>query len=278
MAKGKQAAKKKSGKADKAATAAEMRELEAKAKEEKTLEHVTIIESKRPLEEILKDRVEILPNHLGLKLAEDTPLEENLRILDWTTTLSNHVGFMIGDVLNFGKHKFGEMYTVALNQTGRALSTLKGYAEAARRIPPEKRVASLSFTLHREILRLPDEKVESVLKQVGAKADKGEAPTTSELRAKLKELAPRKPKRAVSGKAKPRKGRPELPVYEPTPDEQQRLDDAELAIDEAAETLKSGKVFAVLARLSNKDKKRWLDKLHGFVVFYNNLDKATGNY
>src|SRR5437660_4379553 len=80
---------------------------------------VVIPESTRPIKEILRERVKILPGHIGIKLADDTPIEESLRVLDWTTTLADHVGFMIGDVLNFGEAKWGEKYTQALAQTGR---------------------------------------------------------------------------------------------------------------------------------------------------------------
>jgi len=80
---------------------------------------------------------------------------------------------MIGDVVNFGTAKWGEKYTAALNQTGRAYSTLRQYSEVARRIPPKQRVAALTFTHHREILRIgSDEKIATVLKEVGAQAEK----------------------------------------------------------------------------------------------------------
>src|SRR5262249_35971098 len=99
---------KKSKKADnaklaKGAAKIKKAQKEAKKAEEKPApEPVEIPESTRPLEEIVRDRVTVLPGNIGLKLADDTPIEESLRILDWTTALSDHVGFMIGDVLNFG--------------------------------------------------------------------------------------------------------------------------------------------------------------------------------
>src|SRR5207245_7666187 len=83
------------------------------------VEPVVIPESTKPIQDILDKRVKIFPGHTGLKLADDTPIEETLRILDWTTQMSDHVGFMIGDVINFGEAQWGEKYTAALNQTGR---------------------------------------------------------------------------------------------------------------------------------------------------------------
>jgi len=164
---------------------------------------------------------------------------------------------MIGDVINFGNAKWGEKYKAALNQTGRARSTLKNYAWVARNIPPNKRVAALSFTHHWEILRIGDNtKVKEVLKEVGAQAEKGHAPSTKELRYKVQKLAPRKvkkPKRITSGKGK-KKSKPEPPPYEPSADEQSKLDAAEEALTEANDAIKSGGVVKILCKLDNKEK------------------------
>ena len=153
---------------------------------------------------------------------------------------------MIGDVINFGNAKWGEKYKAALNQTGRARSTLKNYAWVARNIPPNKRVAALSFTHHWEILRIGDNtKVKEVLKEVGAQAEKGHAPSTKELRYKVQKLAPRKVKK---------KSKPEPPPYEPSADEQSKLDAAEEALTEANDAIKSGGVVKILCKLDNKEK------------------------
>lgn len=281
MAKTKKAAK--GGKSDKAKLAAgaeEIRKAQKQAKTEAPPEPVVIPESTRPIQEIINERVTVLPGHIGLKLADATPIEESLRILDWTTTLSDHVGFMIGDVLNFGSSKWGDKYKAALNQTGRAQSTLWGYSEAARRIPAEDRVASLTFTHHREILRIGnDEKIKTVLKKVGEQADKGVAPTIKELRIKVQKLTPRKkkaPKKVTSGKGKKGKQKPEPPPYEPSADEQSKMDVAEAALGEANEAIKSGGVFKIVGKCDNKEKRRWLSMIEPLVTMYNNLDKITG--
>ncbi|SRR6266478_42093 len=272
-------------KAKLAAGAAKIRKLEKAKKGGKKadppkVEPVVIPESTRPIEEIIKERVTVLPGSIGLKIADNTPIEESLRVLDWTTTLSNHVGFMIGDVLNFGMAKFGEKYKAALNQTGRAYSTLAGYAETARRIPASNRMAALTFTHHREILRIGnDEKIATVLREVGAQAEKGNAPTTKELRNKVQKLTPRKkkaPKKATSGKGKKGKSKPEAPPYEPNAEEQSKLDAGEDALSAASDAIKSGGVFKIAAKLDNKEKRRWLALAEPIVVFYNALDRVTG--
>jgi hypothetical protein len=268
--------------------AAKIREAEAEKRfEEATKENgnaelpkvkVGILGSTRPIEDILKERVTVLDGHIGLTLADDTSLQEALRVLHWTTTLSDHVGFMIGDVLNFGEAKWGEKYTAALNQTGLARPTLKNYAWVARTIPPEKRQAALPFTHHLQIARLSEKtKVETMLKEVGQEADMGNVPTIEELRHKVQKLiARRKPKNASSGKDKKRKATPEPPPYEPSPDEQSKMDAAEDAAATLGDALKSGDLYRIVAKCDNKEKQRWLAMFKPFVNFHSDLDRVTG--
>ena len=240
---------------------------------------IVIPDSTRAIQDIIRNRVKVLPGHIGLEIAEDTPMEESFRILDWTTQMSDHVGFMIGDVLNFGLHKWGEKYTQALNQTGRAKSTLKNYAWVARTIPPSKRVAALSFTHHREIAGLREEtKIGEVLKQAGEQARRGHVPTVKELRYKVQNLTPhtKKSEKVTSGKGKKRKTKPEPPPYQPTDEEQSKLDQAEEAIQAATTAVKSAKLYQLVAKLDNKEKQRWLDFMQPIVAFYNALDRVTG--
>jgi len=277
----KKAKTKKSGKDALAAGADAIRKAE---QEKADAEPLVLQPLTRSVAEIFRDRVTIMENSLGVVLSEDTTIEENLAILDHTNSLQEHVGFMLGDILNFGEGKWGTKYSVALNQTGRALSTLKGYAECARRIPADKRQASLSFSQHREILRLPDEKMVKVLEEVGAKAEKaragtGKAPTVAELREKIQKLTPRKkktPKRVTSGRGKKKKDKPEPPPYQPSDEEQAKLDQAEEALSVARDAIKSAKLYLIVGRLDNKEKKRWLEMALPIVDFYNAVDRVTG--
>jgi hypothetical protein len=258
-------------------------------------EPVVIPESTRPIQDILKDRVTVLPGSIGIKLADATPIEESLRVLDWATTMSNHVGFMIGDILAFGSAKWGEKYKAALNQTGRAYSTLKGYLETARKIPAANRVAALTFSHHREILRIGDEeKIATVLKEVGAQAEKGHAPSTREVREKVKKLKPKKSKKAKSigadTKSKKKKSKPEPPPYEPTSEQQSILDELEQNLGVINDTIKStvvvlpnihgedsnSKLLHLLCALDNKEKQRWLKLLEPVFYLYNTVERLTG--
>ena len=283
MAKKAKKAAKKNGKAKKGAVSAEdikALEAEAKAKAE-AAEPVEIDQVSRDIRDIVRDRVTVMSNSLGLSLSEETTIGESMAILDYTKQMSDHVGFMIGDILNFGKGKWGEKYNQALVQTGRSLTTLKHYAWVSSNIPIEKRQAALTFTHHEEILRIGDaEKVLAVLKEVGAKASDGEAPSTKELRFKVQKLTPRKKKkakRATSGKgSKKAKAQKELPPYVPTAEEQSKLDEADEALSAAVQSIKEGGVFKIVAKLDNKEKKRWTELALPIVTFYNSVDRVTG--
>jgi hypothetical protein len=252
--------------------------VEAKAK---AAEPLVIPKSTRDIKEIVQERVTVLPGSIGVKLADDTPLEEVLRIMDWATTMSDHVGFMIGDIINFGSVKWGDKYRQAMEQTGRAYSTLAGYAETARRFPAAKRQANLSFTHHREIMRLnDDEKIAKVLKEVSEGAEKdGKAISTKIIREKVMKLTPRKvkkPKKITSGKGKKGGKKKELPPpYKPTEAEQAKLDEAEIALEESSKMIKAG-MYQLVSKLDNKEKLRWLKLTEPFVTFYNLVDKYRG--
>ena len=177
-----------------------------KFREEKATEHKDKSDSKRPIQAILKDYVEILPDHIGLKIDDKIPLDESLSVLGWAMALSDHAGFMIGDIINHGEQTFGESkYTEAIARTGRALSTLKNYAWVARTFPPEKRLPALTFSHHEEMARLggPDHR-EQLIKEVIAQVEEGEEPTVKELRAKVKKLKPLKQRKKRQPKPPPK--------------------------------------------------------------------------
>ena len=104
-------------------------------------------------------------------------------------------------------------------------------------------------------------------------------PTKDELRHKVQKLTPRKkkePKRTTTGKVSKRKSKPEPPPYEPSAEEQAKLDSVEDKALELADAIKSGGVFKIAAELDNKEKRRWIAMFEPFVMFYNNLDRLTG--
>jgi hypothetical protein len=142
------------------------------------------------------------------------------------------------------------------------------------------RQAALTYTHHREIMRLPDEKMATVLEEEARKAEEGNRSTTSEIRYKVQKLTPKKSKKKgkpTSGKKdKARKANPEPPPYQPSDEEQSKMDAAEEALNESARQIKESTLIKIVGRCDNKEKKRWLELMHPIVLFYQQVDKITG--
>lgn len=73
------------------------------------------------------------------------------------------VHFWIGDWLNYGERKYGEMYTQAIDETKYEYGTLSNDKWVASRIEPSRRRENLSFSHHQEIANLEPEEQEELL-------------------------------------------------------------------------------------------------------------------
>jgi hypothetical protein len=60
----------------------------------------------------------------------------------------------LGDWLVFGEGMYGEKAAQAAEHTGRSPETLRGYRWVAERVPPSRRRAHLSFTIHRMVAHM----------------------------------------------------------------------------------------------------------------------------
>jgi hypothetical protein len=69
----------------------------------------------------------------------------------------------VGDWLNYGEHKYGEMYAQAADSTGYNQSFLRVVKHVAGRFPPETRNALLSFSHHQEVAALDPETAKAFL-------------------------------------------------------------------------------------------------------------------
>ena len=160
-------------------------------KKTKAVAVVKLAKSTRSIEDILREHTTMAAGNVGVTLSDDIPLEEALRVLDYWTNFHEHVGFIIGDIINYGECRWGEKYTAAMEQTGRAKPTLKTYASVALRIPVEHRQPALGFEHHREILKLGDRSDGATfvpaLREAAEQAEKGQAPTVKELRDTVKQ-------------------------------------------------------------------------------------------
>lgn len=73
------------------------------------------------------------------------------------------VHFWLGDWVNYGEQKWGEMYTQAMEMTGFDYQTLADDKYVASKVPISRRREQLSFSSHREVASLPPEKQEELL-------------------------------------------------------------------------------------------------------------------
>lgn len=110
----------------------------------------------------------------GLKCRfESTGLdfEQGTEFSDW----QNVVGFLkstgkatpiwIGDALNFGQDKFGELYSQVLETTGYDPDTISHYQSVMRRVPRENRFSGLSYSHYRLVSKMSHELQREALKQ-----------------------------------------------------------------------------------------------------------------
>ena len=96
----------------------------------------------------------------GLFLPSDLPYESYESIGAMLGALHQAAGFLIGDYLLYGEHTYGEKYTQAALLIGLSPQTLTNYASIAKRVPPGRRNASVSFSIHGEVASLSPEEQE----------------------------------------------------------------------------------------------------------------------
>jgi hypothetical protein len=94
----------------------------------------------------------------GAKLTENSLiLPEGMAYPEWEAAgeklrmIHGASSFWVGDWLNFGERKFGEMYTQAIETTGKDYGTLANYKYVTSRINPSRRRENLSFAHHAEV-------------------------------------------------------------------------------------------------------------------------------
>lgn len=239
-----------------------------------------VVESTRDIGEILAERVEIKDN-IAVTIKDETPLEECLPILDYFTNLGEHVGFMIGDVINHCQSKFGAKYDAAMAATGRSNVTLRSYVHVAKQVPPELRKAALSFSAHREVARITDTKKKAkVLDDAAKLAEKGKAPTKLQIREVVNKVEPPKPKtppkKGGKGKAKKKKGAKETPPYEVTAEDQAQLDDLTEKADALLTLVRDDNLKKLVFKIANDRKRELSEILDPIAKFAAEVEKHTG--
>ena len=128
-------------------------------------------------------KISIGPFHftsVGVRFSGKPELAEWKGPLQFALWCQRAGPWWIGDLLNAGEDRFGESFSQMCEGTVSA-EMLNRYASVARRVPIENRVASLSWSAHAVVARLPVDLQKRLLQE----ADR-HGWTSEELRAKAR--------------------------------------------------------------------------------------------
>lgn len=96
------------------------------------------------------------PTTIGLELPDDLEIKEWREIGEGLMRVETAYQFLIGDWLNFGERKYGEKYTVAVDEMGLNYGTLRNWASVCGRIELSRRNDKLKFSHHEAIAKEVD--------------------------------------------------------------------------------------------------------------------------
>lgn len=108
----------------------------------------------------------VLPGEVtavGLALPETLTFEEWSGIGSALQGVNRSLMWWIGDWLRYGERRWGDTYTQAVEQTGKAYDSLRAAKAVAERIQFDRRRSTLSFSHHAEVAFLPREIADSLL-------------------------------------------------------------------------------------------------------------------
>ncbi len=115
----------------------------------------TKVISRRPVDMPVFERVEW--SELGIRLPHNLTYDEWENVGRTIQTLDRSIHWALGDWINFGEHKYGEMYAQAIEATAFTEGHLRNVAYVARRYPHNKRRATLTFNHHYAAAPVEDE-------------------------------------------------------------------------------------------------------------------------
>jgi hypothetical protein len=131
----------------------------------------------------LPPKISIGPFHftsVGVRFSGKPELPEWKGPLQFALWCQRAGPWWIGDLLNAGEDRFGESFSQMCDGAVSA-EMLNRYASVARRVPIENRVASLSWTAHSMVARLPLDVQKQLLQEAVRQGW-----TSDELRAKAR--------------------------------------------------------------------------------------------
>lgn len=115
---------------------------------------IVVIPSKRPVQELISEWVTYGEGQVSLTVKEGMPVEEWASVLAFHCDVQEHVGFLIGDLIQYGTSHFGEKYSAAMAALGKEYKTLVNWVSTAKAVPPEIRRKELSYSVHAEVAGL----------------------------------------------------------------------------------------------------------------------------
>ena len=104
-----------------------------------------------------------------LALPHSLPFESWQTLGSVLGAIRGAIQWWVGDWLNFGEDHYGEAHAQAMEATGLKFEAVSNWAWVARSVPPERRRAALSWSVHRTVAKLEPPEQERWL----AKAEEG---------------------------------------------------------------------------------------------------------
>lgn len=92
----------------------------------------------------------------GIEFHEELSFDEWDSLGRELAPVANSIGFIVGDWINYGEKRYGEMYSEAIKLTGIALETLQQYSYVARKIQRCDRSHLLGWTHHLVVAKIKD--------------------------------------------------------------------------------------------------------------------------
>ena len=128
----------------------------------------------------------LTPSHLDLSSRPDLSLETCTALAAFLGQVNNSSRWWIADLLEYVQMRHGEYVAQVADATGLAPQTIENILSIGHRVPPERRVDGVSFSVHAEVAALPPSDQSRWLTTA-----KEQRLTKMELRAKIKpELPP----------------------------------------------------------------------------------------
>ena len=134
----------------------------------------------------LEDTGAITPSHLDLSSRPDLSLETCMSLAALFGQVNTSSRWYIADLLEYVEMRYGEYVAQVAEATKLAPQTIENILSIGRRVPPERRVDGVTFSVHAEVASLEPQDQRRWLKVA-----KDENLTKMELRGKIKpELPP----------------------------------------------------------------------------------------